>query len=126
LVFHGADPVVICELADVEMASLLRRARRDGRIDDDGVAERLDAYQAHTAATGPLAVVPLTQATIARARELVLKTTVRTLDALHLAAAQLLAEVSEEEMTLLTRDAAQATAAAALGFSLYAVPETRA
>lgn len=117
--------MVICELADVELASLLRRARRDGRIDDDGVSERLDAYRAHTAATGPLAVVPLNQATIGRARELVLKTTVRTLDALHLAAAQLLAEVSKEDIILLTRDAAQATAAAALGFSLYAVPETR-
>jgi predicted nucleic acid-binding protein len=125
VVFGGSDPVVICELADVEIASLFRRARRDGRIDDQGVAERLDAYQDHTAARGPIAVVPLTHATFVRARHFVLKTTVRTLDALHLAAAQLLAEASDEEMTILTRDALQASAATALGFSLYPVPEGR-
>ncbi len=125
-VFDGPDPVVVCELADVEIASLLRRAHRDGRVDDPGVAERLAAYQGHTAATGPIAVVPLTHATLVRARHLVLETTVRTLDALHLAAAQILAESSEDEVTILTRDALQATAARALGFSLYPAPAGRA
>ena len=38
VIFDGPDPVVVCELADVEFASLLARARREDRIDEAGVA----------------------------------------------------------------------------------------
>jgi len=120
VLFEGSDPVVICELADVEFASLLARAKSDGRIDEAGLTERLDAYDDHTADDGPIGVVPLTHATLVRARELVLRTSVRTVDALHLAAAGLLADASDDTVMILTNDARRATAAEALGFALYA------
>ena len=37
VIFDGPDPVVVCELADVELASLLVRARGDHRIDESGL-----------------------------------------------------------------------------------------
>ncbi len=122
VVFGGRDPVVVCELTDVELASLLARARRDGRIDEPGVAERLDAYADHTADNGPIGVVPIATETLARARSIVLHAPVRTLDAIHLAAAQLLANASDDVVVLLTRDARQASAAEDLGFPLYEAP----
>jgi predicted nucleic acid-binding protein len=121
VIFEGPDPVVVCEMADVELASLLRRAHRDGRIDEAGAYERLDAYTDHTADDGPVGVVPLVGETLARAKSFVLQASVRTLDAVHLAAAQLLADSSDDNVVLLTRDSRQAEAAAALGFTLYAV-----
>ena len=120
VLFEGSDPIVICELADIEFASLLARAKSDGCIDEAGMTERLDAYNDHTADDGPIGVVPLTHATLVRARELVLRTSVRTLDALHLAAAELLADASDDTVMILTNDVRQATAAEALGFTLYA------
>ncbi len=121
-IFNGPDPVVICELADVEFASLLARAKDSGRIDEDGVAERLDAYSDHTADDGPIGVVSLTHDTLIRARQFVLQTAVRTLDALHLAAAQLLADTSDDDVVVLTCDSRQARAAEDLGFMLYPRP----
>ena len=125
VLFEGSDPIVICELADVEFAGLPARAKSDGRIDEAGMTERLDAYNDHTADDGPIGVVPLTHATLVRARELVLRTSVRTLDALHLAAAGLLADASDDTVMILTNDARQATAAEALGFALYARTQPR-
>ncbi|MGH3577844.1 MAG: PIN domain-containing protein, partial [Mycobacterium sp.] len=122
VIFDGPDPVVICELADVELASLLVRAKADGRIDEDGVTERLEAYRDHTADDGPIGVAPLTGDTLARAQQLVLRSAVRTLDALHLAAAQLLADASDDVVAVLTRDRQQAHAAEDLGFALYPRP----
>jgi predicted nucleic acid-binding protein len=119
LLFNGSDPVVTSELADVELASLLAHAQRDGRIDHPGVMDRLEAYGAHTADDGPLGVVPLTRQTLTLAQELVLHATVRTLDALHLAAARILAEGSDDDVVILTWDRRQAQAAAALGFALH-------
>ncbi len=115
VIFHGPDPVVLSELADVELASLLARARREGRIDETGMADCLAAYLRHTADNGPLGVLPLTHDTVLRAREIVLDFPVRTLDALHLAAASILADASEEHVAILTRDVRQASAAQSLG-----------
>ena len=123
VVLDGHDPVAICEVADVELANLLVRARRDGRIDASGVAERLDAYRHHTADDGPIGVVPVTKDTLVRARSIVSQAPVRTLDAIHLAAAQILAETSDDVVVLLTRDSRQAIAAADVGFTLYEAPE---
>jgi len=119
LLFNGADPVVTCELAEVELASLLAHAQRDGRIDHPGVMDRLEAYGAHTADDGPLGIVPLTRQTLRQAQELVLHASVRTLDALHLAAARILAQSGDDDVVILTRDHRQAQAAAALGFALH-------
>ncbi|MDA8071801.1 MAG: type II toxin-antitoxin system VapC family toxin [Actinomycetota bacterium] len=121
-IFEGQDPVVVCELVDVELASLLARAQRDGRIDAAGVSERLDAYADHTADDGPIGVVPLAKDTLAQARAFVLQTPVRTLDAIHLAAARLLADATADTVVLLTRDVRQASAATSLGFRLHEAP----
>lgn len=118
VLFSGPDQVVTAELTDVELASLLRRAVRNGRIDDAGLRERLTSYEAHSADDGPLGIVPLTSRTVARAREFVLQTAVRSLDALHLAAADTLAD-GAAEVLILTRDRRQAEAAAALAFTLH-------
>ena len=123
VIFNGPDPVVICEIADVEMASLLAQARRDGRIDDSGVTERVDAYNDHTAVDGPIGVLPLNHDTLARAQQFALRVQVRTLDALHLAAAQILAEASDDEISILTRDIRQASAAEDLGLTLFTQPQ---
>jgi len=122
ILFAGADEVVVSELADVEFASLLDRARRAGRIDEDGVAERLSAYAGHSADGGPIGVLPLTRDTVATARRFVLEASVRTLDALHLASADVLFEASSDQVSILTRDVRQAAAARALGFTLYPDP----
>jgi predicted nucleic acid-binding protein len=122
VIFDGPDPVVVCELADVELASLLARAKAGGRIDESGVTERLDAYHDHTADDGPIGVVPLTADTLARAQQFVLRAAVRTLDALHLAAAQLLADAGDDDVVVLTLDRRQAHAAEDLGFTLYPKP----
>ncbi len=122
VLLSGPDPVVTSELTDVELASLLARARRDGRIDTAGVRDRLDAYAAHTADPGPIGIAPVTRTTLVRAADFVLRAPVRTLDAIHLAAARLLAESGSEEIAILTRDVRQGQAAAALGFALHPRP----
>lgn len=120
VIFEGPDPVVISEIADVELASLLARARRDGRIDDAGLAARLDAYTDHTSDDGPIGVVPLTRSTVAQARHFVLHAKVRTLDALHLATARHASDTSDDDVAILTSDSTQAVAAKVLGFTLLA------
>ena len=124
VIFEGPDPVVISELADVEFASLLVRAKSDGRIDASEMAKCLAAYTEHTDDDGPIGVVPLTHESLSRAQQLVLQVSIRTLDALHLATAQLLAGVSDDNVVVLTLDHRQAVAAKALGLTLYDRPAT--
>jgi predicted nucleic acid-binding protein len=118
LILHGPDPVVTSELADVEVASLLRRACSDGRIDAAALSVRLSAYEADTSDAGPLGVLPVSHETFAAARKFVLQTDIRSLDALHLASARDLTE-SAADVAVLTRDRRQAAAARALGFRLH-------
>ena len=119
VIFDGPDPVVISELVDVEFASLLVRARSDGRIDASDMAECLAAYKEETADDGPIGVVPITHDSFSRAQQYVLQVSIRTLDALHLATAQLLAETNDDNVVVLTLDHRQAVAAKALGLTLY-------
>lgn len=122
VIFDGPDPVVISELADVEFASLLVRAKSDGRIDANEMAECLQAYKEHTADNGPIGVVPITHDSFSRAQQFVLQASIRTLDALHLAAAQLFADAIDDNVVVLTLDRRQAVAAQALGLTLYDGP----
>lgn len=119
LLFRGPDTVATCELTNVELASLLGRARRNGRLDDVGVSERWAAYEMHTAADGLIGVLPLTADTLVHARSFVLQTSIRSLDAIHLAAARILADRGGDEVAILTRDSRQGQAAADLGFNLH-------
>ena len=122
VIFDGPDPVVISELADVEFASLLVRAKSDGRIGVSEMAECLATYREHTADDGPIGVVPITHDSFSRAQQFVLQVSLRTLDALHLATAQLLADSIDDNVVILTLDHRQAAAAQALGLSLYDRP----
>ncbi len=119
VIFDGDHQVVISQLADVEFVSLLERAKQRGRIDDDGLAERLAAFEDDTDDEGTLAVVPLTRDTFLTARHFVLAAAVRTLDALQLACADAVFNSSSEPVSILTRDLRQAEAATALGFTLF-------
>jgi predicted nucleic acid-binding protein len=119
LVLRGPDPAVTCELTDVELGSAFARAWRAGRIDEAGASARLEVYEAHTADGGPLGIVPVTHDTLLMARSFVLRTSIRTIDAVHLAAARILADGCKDEVVILTRDNRQGAAAAALGFTLH-------
>ncbi len=122
VILDGPDPVVISELADVEFASLLMRAESDGRINAREMAEYLAAYKEHTADDGPIGVVPITHDSLSRAQQFILQVSIRTLDALHLASAQLLADTNDDNVVVLTLDHRQAGAAQALGLTLYDGP----
>jgi predicted nucleic acid-binding protein len=118
ILFDGHDPVVTSELADVELASLLARAMRDRRIDAPTLTQLLAEHDVHTASDGPIGIVPITRATLAAARAFALEASVRSLDALHLAAARGLVDEGED-VVILTRERRQGAAAAALGFRLH-------
>lgn len=122
VIFDGPDPVVISELADVEFASLMVRAKSDGRIDASEMAECLAEYKVHTSDDGPIGVVPITHDSFSRAQQFVLQVSIRTLDALHLATAQFLADTNDDNVVVLTLDHRQAVAAKALGLTLYDRP----
>jgi predicted nucleic acid-binding protein len=114
---NGADPVVTSELTRVELASASSAAVRGGRLKQARIV--LDQFDADCADDGPLALIRLDPATVLpRARDLVCTHSLRTLDAMHLAVA--LGEVTDmaagEPVVFVTRDAAQAAAARALGF----------
>jgi predicted nucleic acid-binding protein len=119
VLFDGEHQVVISQLADVEFASLMERAKQTGRIDEAGMAERLQAFGYDTDDHGTLAVVPLTSDTFLVARQFVLAASLRTLDALQLACADMMFNATSEPVSLLTRDGRQAQAAVALGFTLF-------
>ncbi|MDT0262189.1 type II toxin-antitoxin system VapC family toxin [Jatrophihabitans lederbergiae] len=118
VVYEGDRPVITSELTDVEIASKLARASRDGVIDSVTASGLLDRYAADTSDTGPLGVVALDSDTIALAQRYVLSTPLRTLDAIHLAACARFGESTPDEVRLLSRDNRQNEAAYALGIAL--------
>lgn len=118
IVYEGDDPVVTSELTDVEIARALARASRERVIGPDTADELLKRYAADTSDTGPLGVIALDGDVIARAQEYVLSTSVRTLDAIHLAACARFGESTPDEVRLLSRDNRQNQAAHALGIAL--------
>lgn len=116
-IYRGDAPAVTAALTDVEIASTLARARRDGAIDtatEEALAAR---YTADTADNGPIGICPAEDAWYPRARDYVRQAAVRSLDALHLAACTLFAESigQAETVELLSRDRRQIDAAHTLG-----------
>lgn len=118
VVYEGDRPVITSELTDVEIASALARASRDGVIDSVTADELLDRYQADTSDTGPLGVIALDSDTLALAQRYVLSAPVRTLDAIHLAACATFRESTPEEVRLLSRDNRQHEAARVFGIAV--------
>ncbi len=114
---------MISEIVDVEIANVLYKANRDGRIDAQGLGERLDAYRNHSADDGPIGVAPLSRDILDRACRIVLDTDVNTLDAIHIASAQLLNEATDEDVVFLSLDKKQAVAAEQAGLRVFAIPK---
>ncbi|MHB8471009.1 MAG: PIN domain-containing protein [Gaiellaceae bacterium] len=104
--------VVTSELTRIELGSAVRRARDAGRLPTwHDVRARFDS---DCGGDSPLALLRLrADAIFAHAHELVVAHPLRTLAAIHLAAA-----LHEEVAVFVTRDSRQADAAAALGLTV--------
>ena len=115
LLLDSGEAVVASELVRVELARSAKGAERAGRIANAAVIlEGIDADL-----DDPITVVDLEpRAVLPRARELVLAHRLGTLDAIHLAVAVEEARRASDPLVFVTRDADQAAAAKALGFSL--------
>jgi len=105
--------VVSSELLEIECRRVIHRCRLEGELTDDAVVAamgRLDAVLAG------LSLIGLSTKVKRRAMD-AFPVSVKTLDALHLASALVLAESSPEEAILVfTHDAAMNRCAKALGF----------
>jgi uncharacterized protein len=116
---EGTDAVVTSEIARVEVASAIRSAASGGRLRRwRGILARIDADCAHD---GPITLLALrSDPILSEVRRLALERGLRTLDAVHLAVAvvECPSLAPDGEVAFVTRDAAQATAAAALGFEV--------
>jgi predicted nucleic acid-binding protein len=113
--FADAMPVAISLLARVEMASLLRKHARTGRLDAARVAE-IEADLEGDVAAGCIVVVDVPAATLHLARALIANHSVhglRTLDALQLASA-----IGSSARTFVTADDKLAGAARACGLQV--------
>ena len=106
------------ELMGVEARRMIDRLRLESALDDEGVS------QAHTLLTSieeGVGVIQLTRAVLQRASS-PMPTQVKTLDAVHLASAQLFAEHGQHCPIFVTHDYQQALAATALGFQVQGAP----
>lgn len=115
----GADLLVTSKLALLEVTSALVRAANGGRVADlDGLLLALDA---DLSADGPVTVITADQQLAEdAARSMVRRHGLRTLDALHLAVADLSARPlagDDEPLAFASRDDAQRAAAEQLGFT---------
>jgi predicted nucleic acid-binding protein len=100
------------ELVGLEARRALDRLRLEAALDDDGLARANDELRRIERGLGTIA---LTRAVLRRAA-LSMPTVVKTLDAIHLASALLLAERRRTPVVFATHDGQQAVAARALGF----------
>ena len=107
------DVAYSSELMGVEARRTLDRLRLERALDDGGLADAHDALAATERAIG---MMRLTAAVLRRAGQ-PMPTFVKTLDAIHLASALLLAE-RRAGLVFGTHDRRQATAARALGFDV--------
>lgn len=118
IIYDGLTPVVTSALCDVEIASAIARAERDGVIDGARTHALMSQYRADTSDEGPVGVIPLDVETLALAQQDVIAVPVRTLDAIHLAACARFGVSVDDEVRLLTRDHRQNAAAQELGIAL--------
>ncbi|MGH8774063.1 MAG: type II toxin-antitoxin system VapC family toxin [Jiangellaceae bacterium] len=115
---EGSAFLVTSTLTLVDVTSALFRATHAGRVAD--VDTSLAKLDDETAPDGPITLIRADQLTAETvARQLVREHTLRALDALHLAVAELSARPlagDGEEVAFASRDDAQRAAAVALGF----------
>jgi predicted nucleic acid-binding protein len=122
LLLEGRDPVLACRLVDVEVPRALVTGVRRGRIPAGRLGALLDQYDRDVGSRRRVELLGLDTAALERARDLVTRHPLRTLDAIHLAVAdgdgRRLAG-REDDLVFVTRVPAQAAAAAALGLATF-------
>lgn len=110
----ACDRVVSSELLEIECRRVLHRYRMQGELDDEGMAEasaRLDAVLAG------ISLIALSRSVKRRAMG-AFPVSVKTLDALHLASALVLAEkLGDESLLLFSHDESMNRCARVLGFA---------
>jgi predicted nucleic acid-binding protein len=100
----------------VELRSALRRRVSDATLDEEQLPEILKHLATDRAFW---ALVEVTSGVLATAETLVATHPLRTLDAIHVASAQLFAaRITASELTFVSADSRQATAAAAVGMTI--------
>lgn len=119
LIESGTDPVMVSELALVEVASACMAAERGARIPDG--ADLLAKFESWCAPGGRIRLIELRRETVLpRAILLTQEHRLYALDAIHVAVAltEVLPLAGGEPVRFLTRDRTQADAARALGFTV--------
>lgn len=117
IVFHDGNFIVTSELARLEFAGAVHAAARDGRIRDGGAV--LERFDADCGPQGPLILLALDPVSLFPfAVELLGTYPLRTLDAIHLAAALKEEPFAGGDFALLTQDARQAQAAEQEGLAV--------
>ena len=117
--FDGDDPVVVSEVARVEVVSAFAAASRAGRISDG--SDLIARFEADCTEGGPISLLALRPGSVTeRAVQLTRAHRLRTLEAIHLAVAMEDARplAGEDELVFATRDEAQSQAATELGFKV--------
>lgn len=112
--------LVTSALTLLELDSVLHQRVASGtmsKADRDAAGRRLGDDQ------GFWAEMPIGSEVLSRSRDVIRRTGVRTLDAIHLATALLRREAGRGPLPFLTRDAHQAHGARALGFEVLGLPE---
>lgn len=102
----------------VEARRTIDRLRLERTLDDHGLA---DTHQALSATVRAINLIQVTPEVLQRASQ-PMPTHVKTLDAIHLASAQLFAERTDTNILFGTHDRSQAIAAHALGFEVVGIP----
>ena len=105
---------VASAVLSVELRSALRRRVTDGSIDPRRVPEILKRFAADREFW---ASVEVTGEVLEAAEKLVAAHPLRTLDAIHVASAELFADRLASELTFVSADARQTTVAAAIGMA---------
>jgi uncharacterized protein len=115
--WREVDEGVTSALTEVECLRTLDRLRLREGLSDEQIALRREAIYA---LFGTVSVVDISRPVLERAAH-PLPTSLGTLDAIHLATAQLWRERSEHPLVLATHDTALAVAARALGMAVVGV-----
>ncbi len=119
LLAAATPPILASALAYVEVAAAFGLAHRMGRIDRSDRDRQLEAFDRDAGAAGRLRLLPLTAELLGGARRLLIHD-LRTLDALHLAAALTSGRkaAAPEPLAFASRDDRQRAAAAEEGLPL--------
>lgn len=117
LLLKGRDIVVTSEIARLEMASAIYAAQRTGRLKKPRIV--LDRFDADCAPEGPIILLALDPSSIfPSAVRLLMRSRLRTLDAIHLAVARDEEREAGGDLKFVSRDESQAAAARSLGLNV--------